>query len=362
MVIRALVVDDNEINGMMVQNVLEGYNVKSEFASNGRRAIELASAEQYDIVFMDYIMPDMDGVVTTRYMRNIAGYENLPVVALTAEISEEVTAEFADVGVKIILTKPISQEKVGALLYTLFKIRRKAKNEPGTSDYSGLREYLKGIKGLDFETGMKNSLDSEKNYHLVMKMTIKNIGECEQSIARYISGADRDVLKLRIALHSLKGVFINIGMSEMSFVAGALEKYIRDFLAPGDMDSGGFDASEMIERLEHFDRELCDITQEISHAIAAYDNMKRNMRSKTTGDDVQKIDESRSEIINDVLYALARYDIDRLMDNLEKLIIIAEGAEREMYEQMLDAAGEFNYDYVSELLARVTEKEKNQNA
>lgn len=78
--IRVLVVDDNVVNAMVLSAMIEHYGIKTDTAESGMEAIEKVCGTQYDIVLMDYIMPDMDGVQTTRQIMFVSEDKKKPKV------------------------------------------------------------------------------------------------------------------------------------------------------------------------------------------------------------------------------------------------------------------------------------------
>ncbi|WP_063378405.1 hybrid sensor histidine kinase/response regulator [Pseudoalteromonas luteoviolacea] len=106
--LNVLVVEDNEINQKVMETYLLKFNITSDFASNGEIALEKCSAKAYDLVFMDSIMPVMDGLTTTK---NLLQKKLLPshahIVALTGNTSEEDKAAYELAGMNDVLLKPI---------------------------------------------------------------------------------------------------------------------------------------------------------------------------------------------------------------------------------------------------------------
>jgi PAS domain S-box-containing protein len=104
-----LVVDDNDINLEIAENVLLAYGGTVTCASSGAEAVELVKGNDYDIVFMDHMMPEMDGVDTTLAIRALPGekYSKLPIVALTANVVGDVRDMFLQSGMNDFLSKPL---------------------------------------------------------------------------------------------------------------------------------------------------------------------------------------------------------------------------------------------------------------
>ncbi len=91
--LKILLVEDDEINRMMIRQFLQNRKLDFEEASNGQEAIIMAKKQMFDLIIMDVRMPVIDGYEATRRIRKIPGYENIPVIALTADVSQNVRDE-----------------------------------------------------------------------------------------------------------------------------------------------------------------------------------------------------------------------------------------------------------------------------
>jgi PAS domain S-box-containing protein len=114
---KILVVDDIDINVMITSSILEDYGIVSDTASSGREAIEQVRAKNYDIVFMDHMMPEMDGIEAVQIIRKMGdGKETLPVIALTANAVSEAKEMFLTSGFNGFLSKPIDAPEMAKCL------------------------------------------------------------------------------------------------------------------------------------------------------------------------------------------------------------------------------------------------------
>ncbi len=125
---KVLLVDDNEINNIVTEQMLRSYGVDVDIAVNGCDAIKLYKENDYDIVFMDYMMPDMNGIDTIRRIRelNQRGKEQL-FVGLSSYVVEAFQAGLQKLDVELIITKPIKPDQLGIIL--LNELREKAVTE-----------------------------------------------------------------------------------------------------------------------------------------------------------------------------------------------------------------------------------------
>jgi signal transduction histidine kinase/ActR/RegA family two-component response regulator len=105
---RILVVDDIEINLDVTQAMLESFGITADLAQRGETAIELVQKYPYDLIFMDHMMPEMDGLEATARIRGLGeAYRHIPIIALTANVVGGVEAMFLQNQFNGLLSKPI---------------------------------------------------------------------------------------------------------------------------------------------------------------------------------------------------------------------------------------------------------------
>ncbi|MBD5467942.1 MAG: response regulator [Lachnospiraceae bacterium] len=106
---KVLIVDDNEINRMVAEEMLKPLRMQIETASDGKHALEMIKDKKYDLIFMDHLMPVMDGVEAVTELRKLEEpyYKNVPVIALTANTAKEQREEYIRAGMSDFLSKPI---------------------------------------------------------------------------------------------------------------------------------------------------------------------------------------------------------------------------------------------------------------
>jgi CheY-like chemotaxis protein len=126
---RVLVVDDNEINLRVARGLMGIFGLECDTAASGWEAVEKACSIRYDLVFMDHMMPEMDGVEATRRIRSKGGLlKTVPIVAFTANSVTGVQGMLMDAGMDDFLPKPIRKE-------ALLKVLRRwlpSEEAPGT--------------------------------------------------------------------------------------------------------------------------------------------------------------------------------------------------------------------------------------
>ena len=116
---RILAVDDNQINLAVLEGLLKDYDVQLDCAISGKRALKMIRAKEYDLILLDHLMPEMDGMETLGHIRDIGGdYAKLPVIALTANVSGDSRRRYMQAGFSDFLEKPISVSELERVLET----------------------------------------------------------------------------------------------------------------------------------------------------------------------------------------------------------------------------------------------------
>jgi len=112
---KVLIVDDVDINLYVAKEMLSPYGLDIDLAVSGAEALEYIKNKNYDLVFMDHIMPVMDGIETVKEIRKM-GYDKLPIIALTANAISGVKELFFDNGFNGFISKPIGLHDLDGIL------------------------------------------------------------------------------------------------------------------------------------------------------------------------------------------------------------------------------------------------------
>ncbi|MDR3164725.1 MAG: response regulator [Synergistaceae bacterium] len=118
--IRVLVVDDNIVNVKIALIYLSKHNINAVSAGSGAEALEMINDNDndYDLVFMDHMMPEMDGIEATKRIRALPNGkgEKIPIIALSANAIDEVNELFTNAGMNDFLSKPIDRNALNSIL------------------------------------------------------------------------------------------------------------------------------------------------------------------------------------------------------------------------------------------------------
>jgi signal transduction histidine kinase/DNA-binding response OmpR family regulator len=114
--VRVLVAEDNAVNQLLVRRMFEKLGIRIDLAANGREAVQMATEFEYDIIFMDCSMPELDGYEATAILREQQRARRIPIVAVTANAMSEDRARCLDAGMDDHLTKPVRLEDIRSAL------------------------------------------------------------------------------------------------------------------------------------------------------------------------------------------------------------------------------------------------------
>ena len=205
-----LVVDDVETNLSVARGLMAPYGLKIELVGSGVKALEkIKEGNVYDIVFMDHMMPEMDGIETTKKIRE-AGYTK-PIIALTANAVAGQAKVFLENGFDDFISKPIDIRQLSKVLKTW--IRDKAPPEvveEAKRQQSTAKEIIHQTKTDLLGIFAKDA----KKVLPVIEDTLKNITKA----------TEEDLRQFTIKVHAMKSALANIDEHEASKLAAELEK------------------------------------------------------------------------------------------------------------------------------------------
>lgn len=137
---KILVVDDTEMNLTVIQSLLKKTQIQIDTAGSGKDALSLVEQKKYDVVFIDHMMPDMDGIETLQHMRESEQGREVPAVALTANAVSGARDRYLSAGFTDYLSKPVDGEKLEKLLYDLLPKEKLEKPETAQKALTGKKK------------------------------------------------------------------------------------------------------------------------------------------------------------------------------------------------------------------------------
>jgi CheY-like chemotaxis protein len=223
-----LVVDDNEFNLKVACGLLGLLKIKAITASSGKEAIELVQKRKFDIIFMDHMMPEMDGIEATSIIRKLGNeYESIPIIALTANAVQGAKEMFLANGMNGFVSKPIDVNVLNATLLEWLpqeKIKNgSAPEKPADSKAVEFKfiEALNNIEGINIEVGLNNFSGVESMYRETFELFYRDIAKKCEEMSAALSGGD--LRSFSIFVHAMKSALATVGAMELSEAAFELE-------------------------------------------------------------------------------------------------------------------------------------------
>ncbi|MCL1992591.1 MAG: response regulator, partial [Spirochaetes bacterium] len=221
-----LIVDDIETNLFVVKGLLKPYEVQVNICSSGKKAVEAVEWDVYDLILMDHMMPDIDGIEATKLIRQYDGagghYKSVPIIVLTANAISGVENMFIENGFDDFLFKPIDIAKLNLILEKWIPKAKQVKlSQTDTHEKPEEPEGDLAIPGLNVKQGLAGSGGSLKNYKFVLGIFQKDALEKTKELEAFWKSGE--VRLYTIGVHALKGALANIGADSLSQAAAALE-------------------------------------------------------------------------------------------------------------------------------------------
>lgn len=228
---KVLVVDDNAVNRKIAKIFLQSYGLEITEAESGAAAIELVRQTCYDIIFMDHMMPEMDGIEAVQIIRSECGENGIRpvIIALTANAMEGVRKTFLENGFQDFITKPLDREPLHEALLRWIPREKITESEAWLDvwkvDDSRSIEFQKVvIEGIDTDEVVRQYSGSIENYLELLNLYCLD-GRRKLTILREL-WEKRDYKTYGIEVHGLKSASANVGAMGVSVRAREQEKAV----------------------------------------------------------------------------------------------------------------------------------------
>lgn len=223
-----LVVDDNIVNLRVVEGYLKPYKIRAVFVTRGQDALDAARRRDFDVILMDHMMPIMDGIETTKRIRELGGANaKVPVIALTATAIKGAREMFISSGFSDFITKPMSGRDLAEMMMKLLppeKIKEIGMSpEDGQAKVPGEEKALAKLvkcRGIDLSAA-RDITGSYDNLVAVIRDFSGQITAKADLIEQY--AADGDIDAYTVEVHALKTAARTIGAKELGEQAAYLE-------------------------------------------------------------------------------------------------------------------------------------------
>ncbi|MCL2036282.1 MAG: ATP-binding protein [Oscillospiraceae bacterium] len=338
---RVLVVDDIETNLMIAKGLLEPYKMQVDVVESGIKSIEMVQENDYDLVFMDHMMPEMDGIEAIHMIRAIVPdvksgrpsnyYKELPIIALTANAVTGMREMFINNGFQDFLAKPIDLHLLDNTIERWISVDKRENftaPEPRKSEMAPFR-----IEGIDVEAGIYMTGGDAGNY-------LKTLGIFREDGLSKINLLRDCLLKGDLQLyavhaHALKSALASIGAPEISNLARTLE-----------MAAKNNDRTFISKTGETFIEELNTLLESIKNAGVTFSN------SANFNEEDVDLDFVAEQAVN-LKSALETFDMGRVDSLISLMFEKADLLNRDRLSEITGKVLNCDYDEAIELVEQL---------
>jgi signal transduction histidine kinase/DNA-binding NarL/FixJ family response regulator/HPt (histidine-containing phosphotransfer) domain-containing protein len=310
---RVLIVDDVTFNLVVAKGLLSLYQLNITTCQSGQEAIELARQHHFDLIFMDHMMPEMDGIETTKRLRNMGDWlARAPIIALTANAVTGMKELFLKNGFDDFLSKPVEVARLHEIIDKWVPAEKRLQAETVKSESEEHASYMQFVSlverkrreseseepaliidGVDVAQGASRIGGSVSAYIGALRIYCLDV-ERYLPFLREFSG--NELPSFITQVHGLKSASANVGAAALAETAAILEQAGKD----GDI--------ELIQsRLNEFVGDLARLVEKIRTALGT---------QAPSQEDAEPIDAAILEQLAAALEALDIDEVDRLIEEI----------------------------------------------
>ncbi|CAH6875862.1 two-component sensor histidine kinase BarA [Vibrio sp. 99K-1] len=257
-----MAVDDNPANLKLITALLKERVETVISCTSGQQAIDKATETQFDIIFMDIQMPQMDGVTACQNIKKLANNANTPVIAVTAHAMTGERDRLLDAGMDDYLTKPIEEHVLQQVLIhwsptsEVEHIEKINPDHPAVSaevdnnpvSESNSSEHKNII--IDWQAAMKQAANKEDLARDMLQMLVDFIPEVYDAAEKAIEDTDYPVDQLIHIIHKMHGSSSYSGVPRLKSVCATIEKELRSGTSIEDIEPELFELQDELDKVQ----------------------------------------------------------------------------------------------------------------
>jgi CheY-like chemotaxis protein/HPt (histidine-containing phosphotransfer) domain-containing protein len=222
---RILVAEDNQTNRLVVSRMLQNMGHRVDVVVNGQEALAAVASVPYDLVLMDMMMPEMDGLTATKAIRALAQpASDVPIVALTANAFAQDLERCRSAGMDDVATKPITSERLALVLARVLLARTPAPDQPETRVPPAAAADPPPAAAPIWDRTAIDVLIRDLGPEEVRRLTDTFWPDTERALA-VIADSATDRATMQREAHGFKASAQTFGLTDLATRAGTLEAH-----------------------------------------------------------------------------------------------------------------------------------------
>lgn len=228
-----LLVDDSEQNIQVITSLLRRTGVQLDTAASGFECIEKVRNKKYHLIFLDYMMPEMDGIETFHRLKKEVNGQSVPVIALTADVSTGIHQHFLSEGFSDYLSKPVMWEKLEELLLQWLPAALVSMKNGAGEDWNITEKQLLDLKqklkkwDIELSEGLRLLSGSISQYRKLAELFVEYYMPNKEQLARSferLQNTQKEIKNMTGLIHTLKSNARAVGAIELYELSFVMEK------------------------------------------------------------------------------------------------------------------------------------------
>lgn len=350
-----LLVDDSEQNIQVITSLLRRTGVQLDTAASGFECIEKVRNKKYHLIFLDYIMPEMDGIETFHRLKKEVNGQSVPVIALTADVSTGIHQHFLSEGFSDYLSKPVMWEKLEELLLQWLPAALVSMKNGAGEDWNITEKQLLDLKqklkkwDIELSEGLRLLSGSISQYRKLAELFVEYYMPNKEQLARSferLQNTQKEIKNMTGLIHTLKSNARAVGAIELYELSFVMEK-------KGKIQDVNYINKAIPLLFFEWERAVQGICFFIKYTEPfVLKNSEKNSQKQVEGDCLDESSEKTyKEAKKELLCAIGRYQGKYAEEQIETLLSLEKDADqKKQLEKIQKSVRNLEFDEAEQLM------------
>ena len=350
-----LLVDDSEQNIQVITSLLRRTGVQLDTAASGFECIEKVRNKKYHLIFLDYMMPEMDGIETFHRLKKEVNGQSVPVIALTADVSTGIHQHFLSEGFSDYLSKPVMWEKLEEVLLQWLPAELVSMKNGAGEDWNITEKQLLDLKqklkkwDIELSEGLRLLSGSISQYRKLAELFVEYYMPNKEQLARSferLQNTQKEIKNMTGLIHTLKSNARAVGAIELYELSFVMEK-------KGKIQDVNYINKAIPLLFFEWERAVQGICFFIKYTEPfVLENSEKNSQKQVEGDCLEESSEkTHKEAKKELLCAIGRYQGKYAEEQIETLLSLEKDADqKKQLEKIQKSVRNLEFDEAEQLM------------